>query len=146
MTQYSTLNVKLSNSQLNKLKSAIKIGTEVTLNLLSNLIGSSNDETNFLHKLLLTDTQVSKISKAFANGSSANIKFPKTPLSKMIQSGGFLTDISGITSGLYNIVNFPFRVLKSYSKGLNNIDTKNYKNNKNKNNLYIDAGLNMIGK
>ena len=47
-----------------------KIGTEVTLNLSSNLIRSSNDETNFPHKLLLTDTQVSKIRKAFANGSS----------------------------------------------------------------------------
>ena len=63
MTQYNTLNVKLSNSQLNKLKPAIKNGTEVTLNLSSNLIGTSNDETNFPHKLLLTDTQVSKIRK-----------------------------------------------------------------------------------
>ena len=89
MTQYNTLNVKLSNSQLNKLKSGIKNGTEVTLNLLSNLIGNSNDETNFLHKLLLTDTQVSKIRKAFANGSSANIKFSKSQLSKM-QSRGFI--------------------------------------------------------
>ena len=78
MTQYNTLNVKLSNSQLNKLKSAIKNGTEVTLNLSSNLIRNSNDETNFPHKLLLTDTQVSKICKAFANGLSANIKFSKT--------------------------------------------------------------------
>ena len=64
MTQYNTLNVKLSNSQLNKLKPAIKNGTEVTLNLSSNLIGNSNDETNFPHELLLTDTQVSKIRKA----------------------------------------------------------------------------------
>ena len=54
----------MSNSQLNKLKPAIKNGTEVTLNLSSNLIGNSNDETNFPHKLLLTDTQVSKIRKA----------------------------------------------------------------------------------
>ena len=54
MTQYSTLNVKLANSQLNKLKSAIKNGTEVTLSLSSNLIGNSNNETNFPHKLLLT--------------------------------------------------------------------------------------------
>ena len=53
MTQYSFLNVKLSNSQLNKLKSTIKNGTEVTLNLSSNLTGSSNDENNFPHKLLL---------------------------------------------------------------------------------------------
>ena len=75
MTQYNTLNVKLSNSQLNKLKSGIKNGTEVTLNLLSNLIGNSNDETNFLHKLLLTDTQVSKIRKAFANGSLSYANF-----------------------------------------------------------------------
>ena len=58
MTQYKALNLKLSNSQLNKCKSGIKNGTEVTLNLSSNLIGSSNDETNFSHKLLLTDTQV----------------------------------------------------------------------------------------
>ena len=43
-----------------------------------NLTGSSNDETNFSHKFLLTNTQVSKIPKAFANGSSANIKFSKT--------------------------------------------------------------------
>ena len=56
MTQYNTLNVKLSISQLNKLKSATKNGAEVTLNLSSNLIGNSNDETNFAHKLLLTDT------------------------------------------------------------------------------------------
>ena len=45
MTQYNTLNAKLSNSQLYKLKSAIKSGIEVTLNLSSNLIGISNDET-----------------------------------------------------------------------------------------------------
>ena len=53
------------------------------------MIGNSNDETNFLYKILLTDTQVSKICKAFANDSSANIKFSKIKLSKMIQSGGF---------------------------------------------------------
>ena len=90
MTQYNTLNVKLSNSQLNKLKSTIKNGTEVTLNLSSNLTGNSNDKTNFLHKLLLNDTQVSKICRAFANGSSVNIKFSKTQLSKIVQLGGFI--------------------------------------------------------
>ena len=73
MTQYNMLNVKLSNSQFNKLKSAIKNGIEITLDLSSNLIGNSNDETNFPHKLLLTDTQILKIRKAFANGSSAII-------------------------------------------------------------------------
>ena len=78
MTQYNMLNVKLSNSQLKNLKSGIKNETEVTLNLSSNLIRNSNDEINFPHKLLLTDTQVSKIRKAFANTPSANIKFSKT--------------------------------------------------------------------
>ena len=58
MTQYNALNVKWSNSQLNKLKFGIDIGTEVTLNLSSNLTGNSNDETNFPNKLLLNDTQV----------------------------------------------------------------------------------------
>ena len=61
------LNVKLSNSQFNKLKSAIKNGAEVTLNLSSNLIEISNDEINFPHKSLLTDKQVLKLRKAFAN-------------------------------------------------------------------------------
>ena len=48
----------------------------------------------------------------------------------MIQSGGFMTDISGIISGLHNFVNFSLKVLESYSKGLSNTDTKKYKNNK----------------
>ena len=90
MAQYNTLNVTLSNSQLNKLKSALKNGTEVTLNLSSSVTGDSNDENNFPHKLLLTNTKVSKICKAFANGASTNIKFSKTQLHKIGQSGGFL--------------------------------------------------------
>ena len=87
------LSVKLSNSQLNELKSGIKNGTEVTLNLSSNLIGNYNDKTNFPYKLSLTDTQVLKIRKAFANGSSANITFSKTQLSKMIQPEGILGEL-----------------------------------------------------
>ena len=67
MTQYNILNVKLSNSQLNKLKSETKNGTEVTLNLSSNVICNSNDETNFPHTLLLTNTQVLRLRKIFAN-------------------------------------------------------------------------------
>ena len=93
MTQYNNLNVKLSNSQLNKLKSAIKNETEVVLRLSSNMIG--NNETNFPHKLLLTDRQVSNIRKSFANNSSADIKLSKIQLSKMIQSGGFLSRLLG---------------------------------------------------
>ena len=88
MTQYNSLNVKLSNSQLNKFKSAIKNETEVVLRLSSNMIG--DDETNFPHKLLLTNWQVSNLRKAFANKSSTDIKLSKTQISKMIKSGGFL--------------------------------------------------------
>ena len=90
MTQYNSLNVKLSNSQLNKLKSAIKNEIKVVLRLSLNKIGDSNDEANFPHELLLTDRQISSIRKAFSNNSSADIKFSKTQLSKIRQSGGFL--------------------------------------------------------
>ena len=93
MTQYNSLNVKLSNSQLNKLKSAIKNETEVVLRLSSNIIG--DNETNFPHELLLTNRQVSNLRKSFANNSSADIKLSKTQLSKMIQSGGFLSRLLG---------------------------------------------------
>ena len=55
MTQYNSLDVKLSNSQLNKLNSAIKNETDVILRLSSNMICNSDDETNFPHKLLLTN-------------------------------------------------------------------------------------------
>ena len=58
MTQYNTLIVKMSISKLNKLKSAIKDEIEVTLNLSTDLIGTSNDEANLLCKLLLTDKQI----------------------------------------------------------------------------------------
>ena len=88
MIKYNSFNVNLSNSQLNKLKSAIKNETEVVLRLSSNMIG--DDETNFPHKLLLTNRQVSNLRKAFANYLSTNIKLSKTQISNMIQSGGSL--------------------------------------------------------
>ena len=65
MTQYNSLNVKLSNSQLNKLKSAIETDTEVVLWLSSNMVG--DNEINFPHKLLLTNRQVANLHKTFAN-------------------------------------------------------------------------------
>ena len=89
------MNVKLSDSQLNKLKSAIKNGTEVTLNLSANIIGGYNNENNFPNKLLLTNTQVSKLGKAFAHNFSANIKLSKTEWHKIGQSGGFLGRLLG---------------------------------------------------
>ena len=97
MTQCGNLNVKLFYSQLNKLKSIIKSDNEETLNLSSNVVGESNNETNFPHKLLSTNTQVLRLYKAFANGLSANIKLSKTKLSRMVQSGGsFLGSIENL--------------------------------------------------
>ena len=77
MTQYNSLNVKLSNSQLNKLKSSIKNEADVVLRISSNMVGDSNDNTNFPHELL-TNRQVANIRKAFANHSSIDIKLSKT--------------------------------------------------------------------
>ena len=66
MTQYNSLNVKLLNSQLNKLRSAIKNETEAVLRLSPHMIGDSNNETNFPHKLLLTDRQVLSFRKTIS--------------------------------------------------------------------------------
>ena len=116
MTQYNSLNVKLSNSQLNKLKSAIKNKTEVVLRLSSNMIGNSNDEINFPHKLLITDRQVANLCNTFGNNSSTDIKLLKTHLSKMIQSGGILDRLLGplLQTGLRFIKN----VIKPLAKSI----------------------------
>ena len=114
MTQYSSLNVKTSNSQLNKFKSAIKNETEEVLRLSSNMAG--DNETNFPYQLLLTNRQVSSIRKAFANNSSINTKLSKTQLSKMIQSGGLLGRLLGplLKTGLPLISN----VIKPLAKSV----------------------------
>ena len=116
MIRYNILNVKLSNSQLNKSKSRIKNGAEVTLKISSNVVGDSNDENTFLLKLLLTNTQVSKLGKVFANGSSANIKLSKTQLHKIGQTEGFLGRTLGpmLKTGLPLIGN----VLKPLAKSV----------------------------
>ena len=113
MTKCNTFNVNLSNSRLSKLTSGTKNSTEVSLNLSLTLIGNSNDKTNFPHKLLLTDTQVSRIRKSFANGlsdytqvsngfandPSAINKFLKTELSKMMRlAGSVLSDAIDATN------------------------------------------------
>ena len=116
MTQYNSLNVKLSNSQLNKFKSAIKNETEVVLRLSSNMIG--DDETNFPHKLLLTNRQVANLRKAFADKSSTDIKLSKTQISKMIQSVGFLGIlIKNIIKPLAKSVLIPLGLTAAVSAG-----------------------------
>ena len=114
MTQCNSLNVKLSNSEFSKLKSAIKNESEVVLRLSLNMIG--NNETNFPHELLLTNRQVLNLRKSFANNSSADIKLLKTQLSKMIQLGRFLGRLLGplLKTGLPLIKN----VIKPLAKSV----------------------------
>ena len=94
------------------MKSVIKNGTEVTLNLSSNLIGSSNDKTNFPHKLLLTNKQVSKIRKAFANGLSATITFSKSQLFKIVQRGRFVGNFLDLLNPYKSPIFHPKKKLK----------------------------------
>ena len=89
MTQYNISNVKPSNSQLNKLKSEVKNETS-SFKTIINMIGNSDDETNFPYKLLLTNRQVANLCKAFAIYLSTDIKLSKTQLPNMIQAEGFL--------------------------------------------------------
>ena len=94
------MNVKLSNVQLNKLKSALKNETDVILRLSSNMIGDSDYEANFPHKLLLTNRQVANLCEAFAKHTSTDIKLLKAQSTKM-QNGGFLRFLASLLkSGL----------------------------------------------
>ena len=114
MTQYNSLNVKLSNSQLHKLKSVIKSGTDVVLRLSSNMIDNSDEETNFPQKLLLNNRQVSNLRKVFANHTSTDIKLSKAQLNKM-QKGQFLRFLAPLL-----VLGLP--LLKSVIKPLGMLD------------------------
>ena len=103
ITQYNSVNVKLSNSQLKKLKSGMKNGTEVTSNFSSNVIGDFIDENNFPKRISINRRQVSKFCKASTNNSSANIKLSKPRISKMLQWGRFL-DNNRIASDYLNLM------------------------------------------
>ena len=94
----------------------MKNGTEVTLKIWSSVVGDSNDERNLLHKLVLTNTKVSKLFKAFKNGSSTNKKLSKIQLHKIGQSEGFLGRLLGplIKTGLPLIRN----ILKPLAKNV----------------------------
>ena len=77
MTQYNSLHVKLSNSQLNKLKSSIKNETDVVLRISSNMVSNSNDNTNFPHELLLTNRQVAIFVKLLLKIHQLTLNYQK---------------------------------------------------------------------
>ena len=91
MVEYNTVNAKLSNSQLNKLKSAVKNKQGTTLRISAKMFNSNN----LPHELLLITRQTTKLRNAIVNIMSTDIKLSKTQISKIIQSGGFLGKLLG---------------------------------------------------
>ena len=86
MVEYSEINCKLTNVQLNKLKKAVKSNEEASLRL-----GIKNfNKDEHPHELLLTTRQNTKLRNAINNNSATNIKLSKVQIKKIIQSGGFL--------------------------------------------------------
>ena len=91
MVEYNTVNAKLLNSQLNKLKRAVKNKQGTTLRMNSRMFNANN----LLHELLLTTRQTTKLRNAIENNMSTDIKISKAQISKIIQSGGFLGKLLG---------------------------------------------------
>ena len=95
MTKYSKVNVKLPNTQLKKLKDAVKDNTGTTLRISSKMF----DGNDLPHELLLTTRQKTKLRNAFNNNMSADIKLSITQINKIIQSGGFLGSLLSKLAG-----------------------------------------------
>ena len=91
MVEYNTINAKLSNSQLNKLKGAIKNRQETILRMNARMLSANN----LPYELLLTTRQTTKLRDAIENNMSTDIKLSKDQISKIIQSGGFLGKLLG---------------------------------------------------
>ena len=112
MVECNTVNAKLSNSQLNKLKSAVKNNEGKTLRISAKMFNSDN----LPHELLLTTRQTTKLRNTIENNMSTDIKLSKAQVSKIIQSGGFLGKLLGplLKTGLLLIKN----VIKPLAKSV----------------------------
>ena len=95
MVEYSKVNVKLSDTQLKKLKTAVKDKTGTTLRMSLKMF-NGND---LLHVLLLTTRQKTKLRNVFNNNMSTDLKFSKVQISKIIQSGGVLGSLLSKLAG-----------------------------------------------
>ena len=91
MVEYNTINAKLSDSQLTKLKSAVKNKQGTTLRMSARMFNGNN----LPHELLLTTRQTAKLRNAIENNMATDIKLSKVQMSKIIQSGGFLGKLLG---------------------------------------------------
>ena len=95
MVEYNKIDCKLSNIQLSKLKKAVKVGSELVLRL--DIKNFNKDELP--HELFLTTRQSTKLRNAINNNVSKDIKFSKTQLKNLIQSGGFLGSLLSKIAG-----------------------------------------------
>ena len=95
MVEYSKVNVKLSDTQLKKLKTAVKNKTGTTLRINLKMF----NENDLPHELLLTTRQKTKLRNAFNNNMSTDLKISKVQMSKIIQSGGFLGSLLSKLAG-----------------------------------------------
>ena len=103
MVEYNKVNVKLSNTQLKKLKTAAKNKTGTTLSINSKMFNGNN----FPHELLLTTRQKTKLRNAFNNNMSTDLKLSKAQISKIIQSGGFVGSLLSKLAGLLMKIGIP---------------------------------------
>ena len=91
MVEYTKVNVKLSDSQIKKLKDAVKDNTGTTLRINLKMFNG-----NYLpHELLLTTRQKTKVGNAFNNNMWTDLKLSEAQINKIIQSGGFLSKLLG---------------------------------------------------
>ena len=104
MAEYTKVIVKLTDTQLKKLKDAVKDNARITLRMNKKMF----DENDLPHKLLITTRQKTKLRNAFNNNSSADIKLSKTQIPKIIQSGGFLGSLLSKLAGPLMKVALPF--------------------------------------
>ena len=112
MVEYTKVNARLSNSQLKKLKDAVKNNTGTTLRISLKMFNGNN----LPHELLLTTRQKTKVRNAFNNNTSTDIKLSKAQINKIIQSGGFLGRLLGLLlkTGLSLIKN----LIKQFAKSV----------------------------
>ena len=99
MVEFSKVNVKLTDAQLNKLKTAVKNNIRTTLRICLKMF----DGDNLPHELLLTTREKMKLRNAFNNNMLTDIKLSKTQISKIIQSGAFLGSLSKLAGPLMKV-------------------------------------------
>ena len=95
MVEYSKVNIKLTDTQLKKLKTAVKNKTGTILRMSFKMF----DENDLPHELLLTTRQKTKLRNGFNNDMSTDLNLSKAQISKIIQSGGFLGSLLGKLAG-----------------------------------------------